>query len=524
MYDETTVYHCRTCDSSEKESSDKNYICEGCLFPHLKQKHNVLDNKGYPPAVCERHRLLATYFCYDCENIFCLRDLEDHCQHKYKSVAERALEVKKTVFEYLNKFDEISKPLAVRKNLAQSNLKKNKDLYPNLGNDSFIHNLCSRFDRILRRDSPKWIKLAEENFRKAEMDDPCFNLSERVDNEVTNLRKLLTVSDGVCVSRFLATKNNFDSSLAEQKSELETHAVAEWCDDFDRQIERLIIYLLESWKISGLARFKWQTLECIPEGPSFACSENELNYGVFNLSIQGNRFTFLYFQSDQPQSASLRLSSASLVAKVRRSMYFSDGIKSVSKCRNFVAFQEQHSVVEFYDLCDNSDSDCRDIQDIRDLLKFEDTDGENFTLICWNSTKRAIECLIEDNVNWEVPVRSKPKLYSSNGTIIAFVDDDNNLTLYNLVSNLKVDVPSQNHCFARIDNLVIEESLCALFDYHSKTVLLSSFSLTCGVKLKWTIEKLFKIACTEEILFMSFSGERILVCADTKVYRSMIPQ
>ena len=65
VVDQTEFYRCSSCDNCDDSESSISHVlyCDVCIGPHIKKKHNVLDSKGYQPAVCEAHKTLCSSFC-----------------------------------------------------------------------------------------------------------------------------------------------------------------------------------------------------------------------------------------------------------------------------------------------------------------------------------------------------------------------------------------------------------------------------------------------------------------------------
>ena len=107
------AFRCRTCYNSCGElSSAEKFFCSICIVAlHLRQKHDVIDHRGFSPAVCDKHVNLLQYFCEDWKVLFCSQCTECHTKHDFKSVSAKACEVRKTVFAFISDFEELSKPI-----------------------------------------------------------------------------------------------------------------------------------------------------------------------------------------------------------------------------------------------------------------------------------------------------------------------------------------------------------------------------------------------------------------------------
>ena len=137
----------------------------------------------------------------------------------------------------------LSKSFAGKKNAVDAALQHKRDAFPDLETENFSKRLCSNFERIVRENFSKWEKLSREP-------DVIHAIGERVDANITTLRSMLTMSDGVFVSHFLKSKSSFDSSIREQEKEVDgkSHGNAKWCRTLDSIINACINDVVDTWK------------------------------------------------------------------------------------------------------------------------------------------------------------------------------------------------------------------------------------------------------------------------------------
>ena len=526
---DANLYRCGTCDVSGSEVvSMKKFICDGCIIPHVKQRHEVLDSRGYQPAICKTHRLLSTLFCHNCEELLCFKDLETHCQHKFRPISEKAIEVKKSVFEYLSKFDGMSKPLAVRSNLSNIVLQQRSEMESVVSSDNLVDFLSSKLDSRLRTNPSEWNQLIGDEVEKLGTQDSVSGITESVRIQYSKMRELLTMSDGVSILHFLRYRKDLDSSLKEQKLELDTHAVVEWCETLDQQIEQALVELLKLWKVPSLARSNLINLECTSTGNKLVCSNRELTYSVFNVSISQENVKFSVFDFAQPRNSGSKSNHWSLdcaLSSISECRFNPKAVLCLCKWQDFVAFQFSDKSVGVFDLLVH---DCERTFELEDMLVFIGFHEDVFSFIHWNSSSLTVECLIgcDNEIAWEIPATSKPTIVTSDSYavgVVAFSETDNKLTLYNLETNVRIEVFPHHHGLSRIDNIVVEDSTCALFDYVAKLVLISHFSLKSGLYRRWVLKGIYHIDCTHQVTFMSLFGSRVLTCTKNGVFRSTLP-
>ena len=86
------VAECCRCSCSSENLKDFTHLeiyCDVCIGPHIRQKHEVLDYKGYKPDVCATHDMLSSMFCFECEETFCFKCLGPHCKHDYRPIRKK---------------------------------------------------------------------------------------------------------------------------------------------------------------------------------------------------------------------------------------------------------------------------------------------------------------------------------------------------------------------------------------------------------------------------------------------------
>ena len=269
--DDTTVQKI-TCSSCAEECNDAVFYrcscvevdpgdlearyCDSCITPHIKKEHNVLDCQGYQPAICSAHKVLSMLFCEDCKVILCFKCLADHTRHDVDDVSKKAREMRKTVFEYLNKFDEFSKPLAARKCFMDRAISLNANFYPCLSNENLVDKMCSHFESLVRSKASKLDQIIAESNPTYKV----YDMNKRTDSEVSNLRSMLLMFDRVFISSVLESKDRVDSLLEELKNELGSGTVCKWKKSSDFVMEKFVEEILDSWKQPFIDRFQVTSL------------------------------------------------------------------------------------------------------------------------------------------------------------------------------------------------------------------------------------------------------------------------
>ena len=299
---ETSTYRCSECFGALDASSTENQVlCENCILVHIRKRHEVIDCKGYSPKVCEKHQNLCLMYCSECETVFCFHCLGPHCKHDYTLVFEKASEVRKEIFNYLDRFEKLSKSMAFRETDVLNIAKHNEDLYPGMKPEHLNEFLTKKFANVLKTNQAEWANLInwdkELHTKHKSFIETVKNVNGRAGGCVADLRKLLSLSDGVCVSSFLDSKLNFDASIKEQNSELEVHTVQTWCNSLDNLIKYSIESALKAWEFQNINRRRVILMK-VGNGSNYVRMKN------YVLDFKRKNFPAILVSSSTPTNAS----------------------------------------------------------------------------------------------------------------------------------------------------------------------------------------------------------------------------
>ena len=188
---EVELYYCKSCsESAELESTEQSTnereLCEICLGAHVRKGHQVRNLKDQEPLVCAQHRCLHKHYCKTCDVTFCGNCLGNHSEHKLGSIDERAIEVKKEVFEMLTKLELVEKPLGEKKK-AVGDIKK--------FHESDQKKLKELLDREIKELNEIGLNRIEENLKFfAKKDNEVGDVIENVSKLQRRSRELLILT------------------------------------------------------------------------------------------------------------------------------------------------------------------------------------------------------------------------------------------------------------------------------------------------------------------------------------------
>ena len=540
--DEINSYHCSTC-VAQKADSTKSVFCEGCIWVlHIKKNHKVADWRGHEPVICEQHSMLCLMFCCDCSVVFCFKCLGAHCNHVFKPAHEKATELRKSVFEYLNEFDDRAKPLKNRVRVVNDILDERESFVKSLGQEKLTKTLSESFHRVVEANAEKWTKAVPEtlkmnsrnisdNYIRTTCCDAICAVSNVADEMVLQLREILQMCDGRCIKTYHENIELFDAALNMQNVEFETHVSLRWDPSLDDYITHAVDHVLnqlreptgfrrvfEAYKLSKLPTTKdkqFITLsEIFPEknfkaAPGFtSCSE------VFNITCTADKVHLSVLMS----KADVRGKAFNDNWNAFNYCFDMNGVQSVFRSGCYLVFFKKEGFLSVFNLQSGKFTGCRKIKENIEPIKFEHAGSS----VVWDSSKSQIELSKDDSEHEILPCSTRPSVYASFGNVHAFVNGDKKLTVYNIKTKLKIEVFPIHHGLSRIDNLSFPESeeRLVLFDYTKKVSLTSLVILADFNSRSWSIEKLckYEIPTEEPLTHFCAIANKVFAITSTSMF------
>ena len=511
---EVEYYRCSCSSGNSEESSHLELFCDVCIGPHIRQKHEVLDYKGYKPAICSTHRILSSMYCYDCDEVFCFKCVGPHCKHDYRPVSEKAKEVRKSVFEYLNHFDELAKPMARRKSFIEIFFENQLELHHNLGPNKFVNFIRKSIVRILQSNALKYINIVRRPLldERRKRDSIC-RIVEKADLQIVNLRQLLSVSDSVCVSYFMRGKTDVDDSIKEQKSELSDRVVIEWAPSLDAMIEESISCLLKQWKVPGL-----RSLREIPASFS-AITPNSSSYSIDSdvvIDIKTEE-TSVSFTSLETSVVSRLMRTKETLTIVKYEFDVPD-VESVFKSKDIVALVCPKQL-SLYNLVDKKKLKQIELDVGVEVMAFRGNWSE-FEIVAWSPNALfvlQISCYPQGKHS--LPCKTKPKLAELAPYKVAWIDGTGKVTVFDWMNQLEIAVFPHHHGLTNIHQLCFTGCgivWLILFDYEAKVAVVSTCCSESKFRSFWNIQRLIKLDISGAIKCLAVSKtERKLIAVNS---------
>ena len=199
----TDLFHCETCNRSREDNpSEKEFLCDVCVGPHLQRGHIIMDMKGYEPLVCPEHKMLQQEYCRTCDIAFCWKCTSKHSEHRFETLEKRGSELRGQVFEMLTELELGEKPLRLKKeemtNVIESDKKEQFKLFEHL-------------EKEIEKLRQSCLEITEENCKILSTDFK--QISESVEQTV-DLQKqfldLLASSNAHLLEDFATRKKDFE--------------------------------------------------------------------------------------------------------------------------------------------------------------------------------------------------------------------------------------------------------------------------------------------------------------------------
>ena len=297
--------------------------------------------------------------------------------------------------------------------------------------------LTTFFANSLRNNESKW---KESKILRLDSLEQVNAIHDRADSNICSLRSMLTMSDGVCISSFLDSQTNLESSIAEQKAEHGKQNFLTWCLSLEDVTEGCIKRIIESWKLVLIEQKEFSWLEFFP----FACvsvlGNPDLDCLLYEISVSENHLSFIIIENGFP-------------VKLRQKLHPSLKFRSVFKCKDMIALISKENFIRIYNMKRKLLHRPTSIDVSLDVIWFSDYSNDEVSLVGWNSKMRCIQSVTNNVLNWKITCLNKPKSFTMNDCTAAFLDVNNNLTFYNSSTKLSMEVLSPHHAMSRIDKI-----------------------------------------------------------------------
>ena len=205
------LFKCTSCNDTSEAVNFVPLICEGCIIPHIRKSHDILDHKSLKPAICVTHKNLCSTYCTKCEEILCLNCISKHPNHNIIDLKLRASQVRLQVFEMIYYLDSCEKFARG----TQDRLSKEKQARAN-GYENLVGEVSAAIDEFKKNVLEK-IRVEHEKLLIAQQESTSnYQLLLKCQSD---LRELLSCSEGKMVANFEENEKQF-SKMKTKEAEL----------------------------------------------------------------------------------------------------------------------------------------------------------------------------------------------------------------------------------------------------------------------------------------------------------------
>ena len=486
----------------------------------MRKKHEIVDHKGYKPAICPDHENLCFLFCCDCKVVFCFECIGKHSQHGFITVSEKASEVRGAIYECMGLYDELMKPMKHRAGVVKTSLENIRQFEDSMNGDNLVKTLCEAFERVIRANEAILVERANsQKTAQKPNEKTCFSKSqiealefvaENADRNLLKLKNMLKMSDGVTISNYIDSKDGLESSVGDQADELKRHAYLEWTPSLPEivmhsvinaiglvktpQIQNVFLntVLLTAEEIGKIQKtVDWKTLDGTSSGDESKNSDFGVSSEIFQLRVENEKVHFGVLKRKMSKRRSVTSGSCSEENVKEEFSKFWDAnsllfnncsVQSVFRVRDRIAFYMKDTRdVYVYSLDSGNLLRAYTLAENLYPLKFRLLMNKGSFFVVWNSEKCRVEfCHLSPEKGF-LAIREKPDLLNSYKDTFICVDKQNNLTIYDRLSKLQLEVSHLQHGMFQINDILFETSnVFRMFDYKFMT------SLKCIVDLSKT--------------------------------------
>ena len=533
------LYRCVTCHSTNDDQIKKvcdtsdgimlhEFLCENCIVgPHLRRKHEIIDHKGYIPAVCNKHKNLSRLFCNDCKLVFCSSCIIAHKNHDFISVAEKGVQSRKQIFDYLSQLELVMKPVKHQEDVAKNSLEEITKFSDGFREENVSNSLCKFFTRAIENNDAEWCKIVSSQSEigvTASSTDASKVAHELAgDNErfVENLRSLFQKSDGVCVQSLLGMETTVKSSIEKQNARLRNHLFLEWSLNTEEIVKSSIRDLLARIKTPQLTSIVYKKVILNSQKVERVHSDidwNKLSYDHSGLpgcidSVASELLNVTYRPDSVEFSILIKLRNRQNLT-IASYKFNNCPVKKILKHDFYIAFFLSERSVCIYCLETKCITEQLNLGRNLDPLAFQFGANESFFFITWNIESSRIELNYPEGHAF-LECESKPKLFETFHSISVLVYPNYDVVVYNWPLKTKVHISKLHHGLSQIDRVHLNGQSLELLDFRMGISLEGkidftlpnfSFCVTQVVDLKPQVFAINSIVFTEGKCYVIAEG------------------
>ena len=540
---EKSTYRCTTCNPVPDGNRIENQnlaFCKLCIVVlHLKQKHEIVDFKGYVPAVCEKHVDVCSIYCESCSAILCPECIENHCHHTFMPMSEKANQHRGMVFQYLNDSEKRTKELKHKESMARNCFNFISNIKTSLDDENLTKTLLEMYQKVIETNTELWIEsnaVVKEDVTEeaAELTEESFQQLEKIvaigDARCIELKQLLQMSDGTCISNFTKYEESFLESVQKQEGQLEQHHRLKQKrslhslvkDSVKNVFERFKLPVVETFVISQMDLTKKnleytetflkapdKEFEKLPTEKQPCCCD----YAVFSFRCDGGTQKFHVVNvTDAPW----------IVETV-----VVDGwkVKEVSQKLGFLALCNEENTVFVYSLQERSFVYKYSLDISSFHLNLIIWSNGYYSSCVWNSANNQIDSQPRPSFTKSLDCPIRPKMTEHFSNMFSVVLQTNDVILFSHPNEFQVHLSQIEHGLSCIDNVKLEsQNKIFLFDYKFRMVVSFKLNFQSGESEECLVEEVLKVSlpCDEPIEFMSVMEDNLIAYVNGEAYAAKL--
>ena len=544
-----TLYRCSTCATTETSgpiSQIPMNFCDACILAHLRRQHEIVDYRGYRPAVCGAHRKICETFCNKCLELLCLNCTMKHRMHDIQSIAEKAVEVRKAIFCLMDKIEGNSKGIKHREFIATESSKHREDLTESLSDD-ITATLTKSYDRVIRENSRMWKKIMQKSdFSQMETVESSNKVSEtcdrlqaliaRTDESLSDLKNMLQMSDGQSVKCFLFKEREAESVNQSQSEEAAQHYYLGWELQFDEIIARSIRFALQRINCPIFKQCTFENLALSRE--KLSVSERNVTWETLGRTEYFGNLISAY--DSNAELFDLVIGKADISFKVFKKT--NNDVKSFVSCfeieQYVIKLPHIHTICKTHEVLSLFGDERARFLNLKTGLKLSEQIKlpENCSLVAvsffnslkgyrfiqWDALNSLLSVISQNNKNLrEQFCDRKPQSVEHNSVdFLASIDERNNLKLYNTENGLSFEVSHLNHGLSRVDRIQKVGDNWLLMDFKMRMILVCAVDLSAENKISFSIKKAWQleVPCSSPIQHCGLIDGYLYTFADSTFF------
>ena len=535
----SNMYRCKSCQkdlaSTERETQNKIFFCKICIVGHFRRKHEVIDHKGYEPAICENHQNLCQYYCKTCQEVFCPDCIEIHSSHVFQPIQEKAAEFRSKVFECITENEMLAKPLKHKQVITKTCLKEKAELRESLGSRRIDDTLNKIYNQVICTNSQIWCNalkgiLVDNNSQGTKVLEELQAVIAETDAINCMLKELLQISEGNLVKSFTAIQDKLETLVPDEIEQLKSHTYLQWTEDLEVLIQQSIINVLKEVRIPAIKNIQIEELELdlmknIPRtGRQVGCARMDVisqeekkivwkyTDDLFGLNISQDKCSFSLLKEDNGKPSIQNIVLTDVEVKY---VFFKVGYVAIctSMDTKVYCLDRNVFVYEF-----QIDKNCIPLQ----LYSWRD---DTFSSLAWFEDSLRVK--FTSNHYGELTLPEKPRLLGHYVEINSFTHSDNKVTIWHRKKNLRMNISSLQHGLPSVDNMkMTDEKTLFLFDHRLQLAVTFQFDLRTEPPRKFSLEKVLKITpfSTDPPKLMTVICGKIIACSSYEaMYSADLP-